>query len=370
MPQLVRLVDFRLSRGPSALGLCQSDLPSLARIANAADMRIAFAKEGGDEGFIGSWAEMVFSVDRCKPYITCPRGVARVQAFDACGRPMALNNQFQEFMLFGDGRMPRTGFDRGGWLGRGRQLSEGYTRNNTCTFNDLSDPPQQIQIYAANPADYGKRVLVQGVDKNGSQVYSQDGNANVMGEFITLATPFATSVNEYQCLTGLQKDSTIGEVQIFQVDPLLGSMELLSTMEPGELVASYRRYYLHDLPRNCCPHRRFYPAGGSPEECGCPYRRKEHVLVTALVKRDLVPVVYDTDLLLTCNLEALIAEAQSVRYSEMDDANAMSKSAERHMAAIRLLIGQAAHVNGKNTPSVNFRPFGSADLRKVHVGMM
>lgn len=92
--------------------------------------------------------------------------------------------------------------------------------------------------------------------------------------------------------------------------------------------------------------------------------------MTALVKRDLVPVVYDTDFFLCTNLEALIAEAQSVRYSEMDDANAMSKSAERHMAAIRLLIGQATHSEGKNTPSVNFRPFGSADLRKVHVGMI
>ena len=92
--------------------------------------------------------------------------------------------------------------------------------------------------------------------------------------------------------------------------------------------------------------------------------------MTALVKLDLVPMQFDTDYALCTNLEALIAECQSVRYSEMDDANAMQKSAERHLAAIRLLIGQQTHVEGKNNPAVLFRPFGSADLRRVHVGMI
>jgi hypothetical protein len=370
MPQRLRLYDFRMSRGPKAVGLCAGDLAGCAKIANAADMRLAFAKEGGDAGWVGSWAEMVFSVDRCKPYITLPRNVARVEAFDACTKPIPLNNQFAEYLLFGDGRMPKTGANRGGWLGRGYGCdSAAYTRNNAVTFTDLSDGPQQIQIYATNPADYGKRVLVQGLDQNNAAVYSVDGNSNVMGEFVTLATPFATTVNTFTSLSGIQKDVTIGEVQLFQIDPNWGSMELLSTMEPGEQVASYRRYYLHNLPRNCCSYARGILVPHAPVSCDCPYRPKEYALVTALVKLDLVPVTYDTDYFLSQNLEALIAECQSVRYSEMDDANAMQKSAERHLAAIRLLIGQQTHVEGKNNPAVIFRPFGSADLRRVNISM-
>jgi hypothetical protein len=371
MPQRVTLRDFRLSRGPQAVGLCSGDLPGCARIANAADMRLAFAKEGNDSGWIGSWAEVAFSIDRCKPYLTLPRGFARIEAIDACTKPIPLNNSFYEYQLFGDGRMPKTGANRGGWLGRGHHADgAAYTRNNAVTFTDLSDGPQQIQIYATNPADYGKRVLIQGINEQGSAVYSVDGNTNVMGEFVTLASPFATTVNSYMSLTGLQKDVTLGEVQIFQIDPNWGSMELLSTMEPGETVASYRRYYLHNLPRNCCSYQRNILVPHADVGCGCPFAPKEFVLVTALVKLDLVPVTYDTDYFLSQNLEALIAECQSVRYSEMDDSNAMQKSAERHLAAIRLLIGQDTHTNGKNIQNALFRPFGSADLRRVHVGMI
>lgn len=192
----------------------------------------------------------------------------------------------------------------------------------------------------------------------------------MQGAYLTLASPFTTSINQFECLTGIQKDVTVGEVQLFQVDPWFGNMELLSVMEPGETVGWYRRYYLNDLPRNCCSYRRNIFLGKSAEECGCPERRKEHVLVTALVKLDLIPVVYDTDYFLTQNLEALIAEAQSVRDSEMDDSEAMQRSAERHTAAIRLLIGQGIHSEGKNTPVVNFRPFGSADLRKERIAMI
>jgi len=360
----LRLIDFRLSRGPSALGITQGDLAGCARIANAADMRLAYAKESGDEGWVGSWAEVVFSVDRCHPYITLPRGFARIEAIDVCGRPVPLNNSFYEYMLFGNGRMPK----ENRWQGWHRDVCQTFARNNAVTYTDLSDAPQQIQIYATNPADYGKRVLVQGISK-GSAVHTLDGNANVSGEFITLANPFSTSQFDYDTLTGIQKDVTVGEVQIFQIDPTWGSMELLSVMEPGEEVASYRRYYIHQLPRECCSYQRSVFAGKSAAECGCPYTPKQYVLVTALVKLDLVPVTWDTDYFLCQNLEALIAEAQSVRFSEMDSPNAMEQSAERHLAAIRLRIGEQTHVHGKNSPSIQFKPFGSADLRRLNVAM-
>lgn len=361
-----RLIDLRLMEGISDLGMCASDLPRIARAANSAQERLLYDKAAGDEGWNGGWAEVVFSVDRCKPYLTLPRGFARLEAIDVCGHPIPLRNQQYEYMLFGNGRMPHE--QRWSELGFQRREGQAFTRNNAVTFTDLSDGPQQIQIYASNPADYTKRVLVQGISK-GSQVNTKDGNANVAGEFITLAAPFATSQYEYDCLTGIQKDVTIGEVQIFQIDPLLGSMELLSTMEPGETTAWYRRYYLHHLPRNCCPHRRFYMPGTSPEECGCPYRRKEHVLVTALVKLDLIPMVYDTDYSLIQSKEALMLEMQAGRYLKMDDANATAKYQAAHLSAIRLLIGENTHFQGKNTPSVLFRPFGSADLRKERIEM-
>jgi hypothetical protein len=359
-----RLIDIRLSEGISDIGLCASDLPRIARAANSAQERLLYDKAAGDTGWNGGWAEMVFSVDRARPYITCPRDVARLEAIDVCGKPTPLNNSFFEYLMFGDGRMPR----EKRWGGWHSDVCQGFSRNNTPLFTDISNPPQTLQIYAANPADYGKRVLVQGIS-GGSQVYTQDGNANVQGEFVTLAAPFASTKFNYDSITGIQKDVTLGEVQIFQVDPWFGVMELLSVMEPGETTGWYRRYYLSQLPRECCSYKRHVFPGKSAEECGCPGRAKEHVLVTALVKLDLVPMVYDTDYSLITSKEALLAEMKAGRYFGMDDQGATAKYAAAHTIAIRILIGENSHYQGIDNPAVSFKPFGSADLRKINLSM-
>jgi hypothetical protein len=126
-------------------------------------------------------------------------------------------------------------------------------------------------------------------------------------------------------------------------------------MEPGETVASYQRYYVGGLPRNCC---------------AVPAADADTVQITAMVKLDFVPVVTPTDYLLVQNLEALIAECQAVRYSEMDSPAAMTKEAERHRAAIRLLNGELAHYAGKEQVAINFAPFGSAHLARQRIGTM
>src|SRR6202042_407665 len=117
------------------------------------------------------------------------------------------------------------------------------------TFTDITNPPQQIQIFAVNPADVVAnlktgaipRVLIQGLDQNGRIVTSQDGNYTVQGEFVTLTAPYAMSVNTYSTITGIQKDVTQGEVQIYQSDPQWGIAEILLTMEPTETTGWYPR---------------------------------------------------------------------------------------------------------------------------------
>lgn len=360
----LRLYDFRLSRGPTDLGICQGDVNRCAQVLNAAQERLLYDKAQGDEGWNGTFAEMVFSVDRRNPYITCPRGVARLESIDVCGRPVPLYNQFYDFLQFGNGRM---GKEQRWRNGRGF-LTSGHTRNNAVTFTDISDGPQQILIYCTNPGDVGKRVLVQG-NVNGSTLYTQDGSNTVMGEFVTLAMPFSTSINAFDNLTGIQKDVTLNDIQIFQTDPVWGSQEILLVMEPSETTASYRRYYLQNLPLNCCQFNRYGNPKYSPDNCGCPSRRKEWVLVTAIVKLDLIPVVSDTDYCVIQNLEALIEECKSIRYSNMDSSSALQNSLAHHQKSIQLLVGESSHFNGKNQPAIIFRPFGSANLNRIRIGM-
>jgi len=83
---------------------------------------------------------------------------------------------------------------------------------------------------------------------------------------------------------------------------------------------------------------------------------------------DLLPVVAVTDFLVVPNIEALTYEAQSIRYSEMDEVSAKGMSADAHRAAIRLLQGQLVANEGTQQPSILFSPFGNARLVCQRIG--
>lgn len=349
MPRL-RLYDIRLSRLPELVGKCQGDVPSIANYVNSAQRRLVLGREAGDEGWYGSWSEVAFNlVSKTNPYITCPREIARLEKLDICGRPVWIQNQFYEYLDFGNGRMPKRRHDS-------NCLRTAYTRNNVLTFTDQSVFPAIIRVYATDPADVQavKRVLIQGLDSNNTQVYTQDNLNQVMGEFVPLKTPFNDTLFQYNQITGIQKDQTLGSVQIFQVDPTTGTQTLLLTMEPSETVAGYRRYYLNGLPPSCC----HTPTTVVP------------LRVTAIAKMEIIPVQVDTDYLLLQNLEAIIEEAQSVRYSEIDSESAKKMANEKHVQAVRLLQGELVHYLGKTTAAVNFAPFGTARLERQKIGTM
>lgn len=340
---------MRLSRLPQMIGLCQGDVAQIAQAVNEAQRRLITCKEVGDEGWNGTWAEMAFIMSRTSPYLTLPREVARIEAATVCSHPIPVQNQFFEYLQFGNGRL-RTTSRQLRW-----PLTAAYSRNNAVSFVDLSNPPQNIQVFATDPADMDgtHRVLIQGTDNNGSNIYSQDGLVRVSGQYVTLESPFVAFPVPVNSITGIQKDITNGPVQIFQVDPTTGESVLLLTMEPGETVASYRRYYFDSLPVNCCQNQ----------------VTATTVTVTAIAKLDLIPSVVDTDYLLLTSAEAIIEECASVRYSQVDNPTSQQMALTKHTQAVRFLTGELSHVNGIDTPAVSFKPFGSADLRRVRIGM-
>jgi hypothetical protein len=354
--QRLRLVDLLNSRLPGVLGLCAADIKNVASYVNAAQEQLLHAFESGDEGWWGTFAEVQFEASRSTPYITMSREIARIEMLDVCSKPVPLRNQFWEYLQFGNGRMPK----QRPWCNWPR-FTQGMTRNNAVTFIDpLPSPnPFLIKIYMTNTPDEqgSKRVLLQGTDSTGSVIYTKDGPNKVVGQFMPLAFPFAIAPLEMTTITGIQKDVTDGAVQIFQSDPAgIQPDVLLLTMEPSETTASYRRYYLDHLPCWCCQP---VPPQTSPQP----------VTVNAIVKLDLVPVQFQTDYCTIQSMEAIILKCQSIRMSKMDTVTAISKSAEYHKEAIRLLIGQNTHYYGKDTPAIRFSPFGSADLRRVRIGM-
>lgn len=345
MASRLRLFDCRNSDLPTAAGICRDDVDAVANVVNTVQRRLIYAKEAGDEGWWGSWAEIAFRVDRLFPYFTLGREIARLEMVAVCNRPIPVNNQFYEYLQFGNGRLP--------------SLCQGFTncnqvvnsRNNSVTFVDLSSPPKILMVVPTDPTDVGKRVLIQGTESNNATIYSEDSGTRITGQFLVLSTPFSTFPFQLNSLTGIQKDLTNGPVQFFQVDPSTGAQVLLLTMEPSELTAWYRRYYFNGLPLGCCVN-------------------DTTAQITGIAKLDLIPVRVDSDYCLLQNLEAMIEEAQSMRLSRADTLQAKQMAAEKHHQAIGLLNGELGHYIGRDQVAVQFSPFGSARLERRKIGTL
>jgi len=359
MPRL-RLADCLNSRLPALVGKCSGDVASVAGFVNSAQRRLLLCKEAGDEGWYGTFAEMVFNVSLGDSCIITQREVARLEQIDVCGRPIPINNPFAEYLQFGNGRIRRHHRPR-----EFKDQIQAYMRNDSVTPLPLVNPPKIIRIYPGDPVDVelGRRVFVGGLDNNGNTVYTQDGLNLVKGSYVTLATPFVQQPMQFNEVLDIQKDATNGEVQVFQVDPVTGAQSMMISMEPGELVAGYRRYFLSNLPINCC-RGHYNPC--QPLPAGTPTT----VQVTAIAKLELVPVSVPEDFLLFHNLEAIIEECCSVRYSEMDSAASKPMAQEKHVQAVRLLNGELTHYYGRDNPALNFAPFGSARLERIRINMI
>jgi len=342
--QLLRLKDIRQSRIPEAIGACAADNGKLIEIVNEAQERLIFA--GGETGWWGSWFKTAFTVDgRADPYITVPRNIARLINLDVCKRPVRIQNEFYEFLEAGVGLQPSQ---------CGCNPIETYDRGLFPTFSNMSSNTR-LRFYITNAADVARRVLVQGTDQNGRPIYSLDGVDQVRGLYLDFTQPFVQMPFDLTTLDGLQKDYTVGEVRVFEVDNTTGIQRLILTMEPGEAVAGYRRYFLNGLPQNCCNITD--PATTT-------------VQVTAMAKLAFIPVAVDTDYLTIQNLPAMKEACMAVRFGEMDDAMSAGMNGVHSKAAIKLLNGELRHHLGTERPAVNYAPFGTAHLNKQRIGSL
>jgi len=339
----IRFLDYRTSRGPRELGICAEDVASCAEYCNSAQRKLIFAREAGDTGWWGSWARMAFTTSQADPYIIVPRDVARLIQMAVCNRNVNIQNEFYEMMEFSIGPQP------GRCSGHCKYL-ETYDRGQTILFTPLTFDPATIRVVCLNPDDAAKRTFIGGTDPSGAIINTQVGSDRFLGEFISFEVPFTDSTELFKTITGIQKDVTFGIVNYYEVNPDTGDQNLILSMQPGETVASYRKYFVNGLPPNCC-------------------NEGETVTVEAMAKLELIPARVDTDYLLIQNIEALIEESKCIRYGNVDTINAKKMSLDAHTQAIRLLQGELVHYLGRTKPAVEFKPFGSATLERVRIGM-
>ena len=353
------------SRIPNVLGECRGNLAVLCSYINEATQRLINC--GGETGFWGTWHKVVFSVDAVDPYITLPPQYARAIVM-AGGRSFPIHNQWYEFLEEGTGPLPNpngsgAGYSGGGgaggygWngygVGWGGCLAQASDRNMVATAYDLTPTNHLLRVYAANPADYGFKLLIsEALDQNGVGIYTLDGSNPVNGFLMELASPFTTSASVITKFGAVGKSVTQGDVLLYEVDADTGVERLLSRYTPQETNPAYRRYYLGGLPANVC-------------NCTVPGR----VQITAMCKVEYRPVIEATDYLLIGNIPALKAECESIRYSEMDNVAAQQMAQSKHIDAVRLLNMELVHYQGSGM-AVNLSPFGHAHLWKQRIGSL
>lgn len=337
---------FRAAGGSLPVGICVGDLASTANIVNLAQEQLIMDPLAPDEGWWGGWMRMAFNVISTSSYsyIVTPYDIARVILLDVCSNPIRLRNGFFEYLEFGTGLLPKpcntTDVCR-------PTTMQAFERDRVVTLNDFASSSRKLRVYYTDPADVGKRIVFQGPDKNGEIVRAIDPTSRtaVQGETVYLAPPFSDTTNEFSSLTGIIKDATYGTVQVFMVDVDSGTATLLTTMEPNETTASYRRYMIAGLPCSCCG-----TSSGT-------------IQVSAQCKLDFVPAYADSDYLCIPNIPAIMEQVQAIRYSRMDSADAMKLEAKHHDRAISLLNGQLDHYLGKVNTAVAVPIFGSDRLR-------
>jgi hypothetical protein len=317
---------------------------------------------GGETGFYGTWQKMVFTVDPNDPYITLPRQVARIINLDVCRYPTRVQNEFFEFLEAGIGLQPANPCS----CPPACAVLETYDRGVVPTFRDIisTGNPKLIRVYLTNERDHEHRVLIQGLDQNGNVVRTLDNGIDTAGEYLILDDPFTDSEFFFSKITGVQKDITAGDVRIYEVDSVTGEQRLISTMEPGETVASYRRYFINGMCNTCCSCTPAQTTGCSNTTVPTTSQ------VVAMAKLEFVPVVVDTDYLLIGNIPALKQECMAVRYEESDSENALQMAIVKHRQAIKLLNQELVHYMGRLQPAVGYAPFGNAKLEYQQIGTL
>ena len=327
----VTFADLKNSRLPGVLGLapCSSDFRELI---SEAQQRLLC----GPEVWWEAYQRYSFTVTN--GYITWPRQVASVISVALDDTPVPIRNEWFEYI-------------DGGFGIRGATSSCAYDlidRGTACVFNDIdtSGNAKTLLVYSTVAENSANYIVIQGYDKDGNWIRSQQSGSWMDGEYIAL--PATSSVHrqsnyQWSSITGIIKPVTNGPIYLYEYDATADSRRLLGLYEADETRPNYRRTYLSGIPSDlegCCT-------------------------VTAQVRRELLPITNDNDWLIIGNIPALKEMAIAIQKRER---NNLVEAAAHEAKAFELLDREVGHYVSPGTVApvrVQADSWGSGDI--VHI---
>jgi|SRR6516165_742360 hypothetical protein len=306
----ITLFDAKNSRLPSQVGACPTD-PRFLDLLNEAQERLLIC--GKWWGTVQKWR--FCATDGC---VALPSQFATLEAVAVCGRPIAVRDQFYEFLENGFGIRGQTVTTTtqgttspccGGVSGV-CGIQEALYRGHYATFADIQPTGKKLQLVCDKLTDVGKQALVFGYDDNNNWIRTSQSGVFNDGELITLGqAPGTVSVNNFSVVTDIQPPQNLdGQWWLYEYTVASAAQRLIGQYQYFDLRPQFARY--------------FFPAilpqvGQPPGTCA-------QVLVEALVKLEFIPAKKDTDYLLIGCLPALKEMMMALQKAE-DEPDALRK---------------------------------------------
>jgi hypothetical protein len=319
------------------LNLCATDTRTTEYI-NEAQRRLV--ESGKWKGTYGR-----FNICATSGCIAWPRQIETIETVAVSENVGVVRNGWFEFVESGYGLLDNK--DNVGY-----QLLD---RGESPTHKDMSGAGKPVRIYAFLEADAGKKITVQGYDSNDNWVRtlksgSGAGATYQDGEIVTLVNGYADTSTSFKSITGVLKDTTEGNVQMYELTAATPTLVDIATYEPDETLPSYRRSLIPSL-------------GGA---AGCEDGEDKKVAVTVIAKLRFINAVNDTDVLMVSDLYAIKNMAVAIKLEENRDFGAAT---EYRNLAIESLQNQLANHMGDGAVPVlqmtNLNTHGGGGIESV-----
>ena len=280
--------------------------------------------------WVGTYAK--YAVANSNGTITWPRQLETIEAVAVSDTPGIVRNEWYEFLENGPGLRDSADGDDLTLIDRGEAV----------VFSDIDGSNKRLRLHTAVTADAGKKVLLQGYDKNGNWIRTLEDGSYIDGEYVTLTSGYVETLNIFTELVGAQKPKTEGSVTVKEYDTTTTTERTIATYEPNETRPSYRRSLIPGLPDTSTK------------------------TVTVVGKLRFIPVANDTDWLIISHEAAIKEMVMSIDKAEK---NLPQEAAMYEGRAVKLLEEQLMHYLGDGAAAVprfqNASTFGGGGVANL-----
>ena len=293
-----------------------SSIVDIAGVCNTAPKFASLINEGVRRLLLrGDWPGSIAPLYLCvfNGCVCLPRYVGQIRRVNRCNESVPVKSIWYQFL---DMRLYHGNHGHGfaPWVGHEIGLQQ---QTRSPVLQDISGDGRLVRAYCRNPLDIGKTLTIFGIDNQGQELMTQNGDGTwSQGWVLTLAGPpigfaspantvYAQPANYVRRIDRVLKDVTQGVVDLYAYNPTTLVLETeLGHYDPSETNPSYAKYTVH------LGHH------GAGQSC-CSALRS----IVALVKLKMIDVVADTDIvpLEYDALSALKFAVQSIKFAEAGD---------------------------------------------------